>query len=1018
MAQTRRLAFIPVLAILAVPAAAAAALPQPAASVIARIGDPAPGVARVRGPWSGRIALTATGGRLFSDTSYSALYLSDSGVTRVLLHVGDPVPGRGTLATVSEVAAGGGAIAALIGETEGSTGGAIVRVAPGGGVESVEIAAGDTLALRSGPATITNILGVSVDGAGRIIAAVLSAGGPSAIVRRVPGGSTEVLLQTGDPIGMSTFVDPLTAPAANASGEIVFDATTAAATHVLARRSGGGALVTLFEAPVPPCPPPGFCPAAPLGVAPPAINDAGDVAFLWSSGGTIRAQRVSGGMSETVAEPGSPAPIDGTFTDITDLPPAIDVSGAVVFGAQRSSGVGGVYRTGSQTDVVAEEGSDAGGGRQFAFFYIGRGQAAPVVAADGTVSLAAVDTEGDAIFARSGTLIQAVTRAGEPIAGVARFVNFFESFFPSLGAGPSMAPNADVIFDARITGGRRGLFARRPGVGVRPIALDGDAAPGGGQFDGEFLSFSSINADGVVAFLGATTGTGTGSSLSLYLGPGAGPLNRIFGVGDPVPGFAALLSGFLPPSGINARGALALPVALTDGKVVLLGWDGVALRRVAAPGDVIPGAGAITQIRNQPLLPPVLDDAGNILFTATTVAGGAGLYEAPLIESGYGSAHRVIGAGDLVEGGVLDPFRLRMMARDAAGRLALQVAPAPGARYATYDRTEAVPALVVAPGASLPGVGTVADVRPHLAAAGDEGIVHEIVTAFSQYWLLLAVPPSAQDPGAGFAQVALVGPGLPSPDGGVYLDWAEGGFGGGLPPVTDRLASNGGRYAAMLTRTTAGPQTLVLFDLRPNLPPGADAGPGQTLECASHAGTKVTLDGTASADPEQGGLEYQWTGPFGTATGPQPVVTIPLGTWVITLTVRDPEGVAATDTVTITVRDTVAPVIIAHALPATLWPPDGNLRDVAYRVLFRDLCDPAPQVVLASIAIDDPKGADPATDIVGADYGTFDRAVMLRARRGGGGNGRTYTATYRATDASGNFTEVAARVVVPQSLGK
>jgi hypothetical protein len=582
-----------------------------------------------------------------------------------------------------------------------------------------------------------------------------------------------------------------------------------------------------------------------------------------------------------------------------------------------------------------------------------------------------------------------------------------------------MAPNADVIFDARITGGRRGLYARRLGAAVRPIALDGDVAPGGGQFDGEYLSFHSINDDGVVAFLGATTGTGTGSSLSLYLGPGAGPLTRIVGVGDPVPGSAALLSGFLPPSGINAVGAAALPVALTDGTIVLLGWDGAALHRVAGPGDVIPGAGAITQIRNVPLLPPILDDAGSILFAATTAVGGAGLYEAPLVEDGFGAARRVIGVGDLVEGGVLDPFRLRMMARDAAGRLALQTVPAPETQYSTYYGTGGVPATIVAPGTSLPGVGTVADVLPHLAVAGDEGVVHEVATTQSQYWLLLAVPPPAQDPGAGFARVALVGPGLPSPDGGIYRNWGRGrGFGGAPPPTTDRLASNGGRYAAMLTKTTAGPQTLVLFDLRPNLAPGAAAGDDQTVECAGPAGSVVTLDGTASTDPEQGPLEYEWSGPFGTATGAQPVVTIPFGAWVITLTIRDTEGAVATDTVTITVRDTVAPTIIARAVPSTLWPPDGQMRNVVYVFGVDDICDPAPTVILVSIAIDDPKGADPATEIAGAAYGTFDRVVMLRARRGGGGNGRRYIATHRATDTSGNFAEALAVVVVPQSQKK
>ena len=1013
----------------------AIALPQPVASVIARVGDPAPGVARVRGPWGGGIALTPTGGRLFVDTLGNALYLAEGGEIRVLVHVGEPIPGLGVLRGVWEVASGGGAIAALVGAQD-SIGGALVRVTPLGGVASLEFVGGQTLMLRGGPVTVINLIGPAVDGAGRIVFGVRSLEGPAAILRRAPGGSTEILVQTGDPLGASTFVAPLTAPAANAAGAVVFDAETAAASHVLALRAADGALTALFEAPVPPClplatladpppppppAPPPFCPSAPLGIAPPAINDAGDVAFLWSSDGSIRAQRVMGGVSQTVAAPGSPAPDQGTFAEITGLSPAIDPLGGVIFGAVRSNALSGVYVHRSQSEVVAEEGGDAGGGRQFGFIDVGSLQAAPAVTANGTIVFAAVDTEGDAIFARAGSLVTAEARAGDPVAGVARFVSFFEFPFPYLGAGPAMAPNGDLILDGRITGGNRGLYARRPGGPLRAIALDGDPAPGGGHFDGEFMSFHSINDDGIVAFLSATPDTGTGSSLFLFLGPGEGPLARILGVGDPVPGSASPVSGFLPPSRVNAGGAIVLSVVLADGTVVLLGWDGVALRRVAGPGDVIPGAGAILQIRTGvpgQLLPPLLDDEGNILFGATTAAGGTALYSAPLVEDGSGSARRVLGAGDPVEGGVLQPFSLRMMSSDASGRLAFQAVPAPGPLRVTYYSPGGIPLEVIAPGDTLPGVGTVTDVLPHLAAAGGEGIVHEVQAGV--YWLLLAVPRTPPQPaGAAFDQVALLGPGRPSPDGGFYLPWVRlGRSPGGVPGVTDRLASNGGRFAAMLTLTSAGPETLVLFDLRPNLAPGAAAGDDQTVECAGPAGAVVTLDGTASADPEQGPLAYEWSGPFGTAAGAQPVVTIPLGTWVITLTVRDAEGAVAADTVTITVRDTVAPSITVRALPATLWPPDGSLRNVFYSVAVGDLCDPAPRVILASIAIDDPKGADPATEIAGASYGTPDRIVMLRARRGGGGNGRTYTATYRATDASGNSAGASALVLVPQSQGK
>ena len=52
----------------------------------------------------------------------------------------------------------------------------------------------------------------------------------------------------------------------------------------------------------------------------------------------------------------------------------------------------------------------------------------------------------------------------------------------------------------------------------------------------------------------------------------------------------------------------------------------------------------------------------------------------------------------------------------------------------------------------------------------------------------------------------------------------------------------------------------------------------------------MTLDAGGSSDPDGDLLEYTWTGPFGTAIGPTPTVTLPLGSWTIDLSVRDASG--------------------------------------------------------------------------------------------------------------------------------
>lgn len=84
------------------------------------------------------------------------------------------------------------------------------------------------------------------------------------------------------------------------------------------------------------------------------------------------------------------------------------------------------------------------------------------------------------------------------------------------------------------------------------------------------------------------------------------------------------------------------------------------------------------------------------------------------------------------------------------------------------------------------------------------------------------------------------------------------------------------------------------------------------LECVNLNGETVTLSGARSSDPGGLPLTYNWTGPFGTASGVTVNVPVPLGTHVITLTVSNGSS-SATATVTVTVQDTIAPYVNAGA---------------------------------------------------------------------------------------------------------
>jgi hypothetical protein len=94
-----------------------------------------------------------------------------------------------------------------------------------------------------------------------------------------------------------------------------------------------------------------------------------------------------------------------------------------------------------------------------------------------------------------------------------------------------------------------------------------------------------------------------------------------------------------------------------------------------------------------------------------------------------------------------------------------------------------------------------------------------------------------------------------------------------------------------------------------NRAPVADAGVDQTYEMTAPAGVTAMLDGTRSADPDGDPLAFTWSGPFGTATGASVSVSLPLGAHTVTLTVDDGMGASATDTVVVTVQDTVPPSI-------------------------------------------------------------------------------------------------------------
>jgi len=115
------------------------------------------------------------------------------------------------------------------------------------------------------------------------------------------------------------------------------------------------------------------------------------------------------------------------------------------------------------------------------------------------------------------------------------------------------------------------------------------------------------------------------------------------------------------------------------------------------------------------------------------------------------------------------------------------------------------------------------------------------------------------------------------------------------------------------------------------------------------------------------------------------------------------------------VLDHTPPTLTVTLSPTLLWPPNHQLQQVTATITVTDDHDPHPTVTLVSITSSEPDNGlgdgDTPNDIQQADFGTDDRQFLLRAERSGTGPGRTYTVTYAATDAAGNATQVAVKVM-------
>jgi hypothetical protein len=209
-----------------------------------------------------------------------------------------------------------------------------------------------------------------------------------------------------------------------------------------------------------------------------------------------------------------------------------------------------------------------------------------------------------------------------------------------------------------------------------------------------------------------------------------------------------------------------------------------------------------------------------------------------------------------------------------------------------------------------------------------------------------------------------------------------------------------------------------------NVPRSPIAAAGGNL--TANEAASVTMNGSASSDPDGDTLGYSWmqTGGPGVvlndANTAYPHFTAPFvsaagATLKFELTVNDGFGGTSKDTATVTLSNIndVPTITGATASLGTLWPPDHKM----VLISIAGVVDPNNNatVTITGVTQDEPTNGlgdgDTAIDaIISADRKT----VLLRSERSGNGDGRVYRVSFTASDFEGSVSGVV-KVGVPKS---
>src|SRR5262249_36390929 len=125
-----------------------------------------------------------------------------------------------------------------------------------------------------------------------------------------------------------------------------------------------------------------------------------------------------------------------------------------------------------------------------------------------------------------------------------------------------------------------------------------------------------------------------------------------------------------------------------------------------------------------------------------------------------------------------------------------------------------------------------------------------------------------------------------------------------------------------------------------NHPPVANAGPNQAIACAGQNGTVVTLNGSASSDPDNDVLSFVWKDSNGNVVGTTAIAQGPVSPppRPFPLPVTHPAAPTPPPPPKAPFKDTTAPSLPVSLPPNPLQPPNHKLVPIYAAVSASDAC--------------------------------------------------------------------------------